>query len=51
MADVNLIEKIPVTKLNIDTIKGQVSYGCGDPNKLRSGDNMYRMALIRQAHA
>lgn len=46
MADVSLIKKIPVTKLNIDTIKGQVSYGCGDPGKLRSGDNVYRLDLL-----
>lgn len=46
MADVNLIEKIPVTKFNLDTIKGQVSYGCGDPSKLRSGDNVYRLDLL-----
>lgn len=46
MADVNLIEKIQVTKFNIDTIKGQVSYGCGDPSKLRSGDNVYRLDLL-----
>ena len=46
MADVSLIEKIPVTKLNIDTIKGQASYGCGDPNKLRSGDNVYRIDCL-----
>lgn len=46
MADVNLIEKIPVTKFNLDTIKGQVSYGCGDPSKLRSGDNVYHLDLL-----
>lgn len=46
MADVNLIEKIPVTKFNLDTIKGQVSYGCGDLSKLRSGDNVYRLDLL-----
>lgn len=46
MADVNLIEKIPVTKFKLDTIKGQVSYGCGDPSKLRSGDNVYRLDLL-----
>ena len=46
MADVSLIEKIQVTKFNLDTIKGQVSYGCGDPSKLRSGDNVYRLDLL-----
>lgn len=46
MADVNLIEKIPVTKFNLDTIKGQVSYGCGDPSKLRSGDNAYHIDCL-----
>ena len=50
MADVNLIEKIQVTKFNIDTIKGQVSYGCGDPSKLRSGDNVYRLDLLGDEH-
>lgn len=46
MADISLIEKIPVTKFNIDTVKKQVSYGCGDPSKLRSGDNVYRLDLL-----
>ena len=46
MADVSLIEKIQVTKFNLDTIKGQVSYGCGDPSKLRSGDNVYHLDLL-----
>lgn len=46
MADVSLIEKIKVTKFNLDTIKGQVSYGCGDPSKLRSGDNVYHLDLL-----
>ena len=46
MTSVSLIEKIPVTKFNIDTIKGQISYGCGDPSKLRSGDNAYHIDCL-----